>query len=450
MPIGDVDPEEYFVKGELAELQKVYEQFDENLSGAVSSAELKPLFASVGINMKPYQIDAIVREYDVDGSGEIDFEEFVVMMIKLLGKRVRSDLINYREYLTDETIQKYEKSFREADTSGDGRLGREEVEKMVKRLGVQLSKQQLDEIFREVDKDNSGEIEFDEYCAMMVKLTGVRKRINAREYIDKADIDSYRTAFNGFDTSGDGTICAKELDRLLRKMDIVLRVDHVDALLAKYDADGSGEIDFTEFLSLMVDLKKLRRARKINPETYTVKQLKEMGFSASELKSSGFTPQLMRKEHWPSKEMTKAFKPLELRHAGYSARDLRDGGLGPAELKRVGYSSAELHNAGFSAVAIKAMNRKLTEKPDIVPHFDCRKLKTAPKIGGHTTPRVRHFSDDVVKLSRGFRKSQLQNATSKLVWASEVAAVLGKGPSRLSDMRQELGLAKTVQVVTAH
>merc|ERR1719171_2554486 len=149
----------------------------------------------------------------------------------------------------------------------------------------------------------------------MVKLTGVRKRINAREYIDKSGIDQYRKAFDGFDTSGDGTISSKELDRLLRKMDIILRLDQVEALLTKYDADGSGEIDFTEFLSMMVDLKKLRRARKINPETYTVKQLKEMGFSASELKSSGFTPQLMRKEHWPSKEMTKAFKPLELRHA---------------------------------------------------------------------------------------------------------------------------------------
>merc|ERR1719389_346936 len=138
-----------------------------------------------------------------------------------------------------------------------------------------MDKKALDELFKEVDRDGSGEIEFDEYCAMMVKLTGVRKRINAREYIDKADIDSYRSAFNGFDTSGDGTISAKELDRLLRKMEIVLRADQVEALLTKYDADGSGEIDFTEFLSMMVDLKKLRRARKINPDTKTVNELRE-------------------------------------------------------------------------------------------------------------------------------------------------------------------------------
>merc|ERR1719316_2341439 len=294
-------------------MKKVFAQYDQDGSDSVTSNELKPLFASVGLNMKPFQIDAIVREYDLDGSGEVDFEEFMVMMIKLLGRRVRCDLINYREYLTEDKIEMYEEFFRQADTSGDGRLGHEEVEAMIKKVGMTLTKEQLDEIIREVDKDNSGEIEFDEYCNMMVKLTGVRKRINAREYIDKQDID----------TNGDGTISSKELDRLLRKMDIILRTDQVEALLTKYDADGSGEIDFTEFLSMMVDLKKLRRARKINPETYTVKQLMEMGFTAAEVKQSGFSPQLMRQEGWPIHDMTRVFKPLELRHAGYSAKEMR-------------------------------------------------------------------------------------------------------------------------------
>jgi len=91
----------------------------------------------------------------------------------------------------------------------------------------------------------------------------------------------------------------------------------------------------------------------------------------------------------------------------------------------------------------------LKEKPDTVPHFDFRKLKTAPKVSGHTTPRVRHFSDDVVKLSRGLRKAQFQTAAQKLVKTGGVAAVLGKGPSRLSAMQKDLGLVKTVQVVTA-
>merc|ERR1719453_1739277 len=124
---------------------------------------------------------------------------------------------------------------------------------------------------------------------MMVKLTGVRKRINAREYIPKEDIITYRQAFDKFDYTGDGTISSKELDALLRKMGLVLRFDQVEALMAKFDANQSGELDFTEFLSIMVDLKKLRRLRKINPNTCSARGLKDEGFTAAEVKGSGFS-----------------------------------------------------------------------------------------------------------------------------------------------------------------
>jgi Ca2+-binding EF-hand superfamily protein len=348
-------------------------------------------------------------------------------------------------------LEKYEQYFRDADVDGGGSLGVEEIAVMIKRVGITLTKDQLLEIVREVDKDNSGEIEFDEYCNMMVKLTGVRKRINAREYIDKSDIDQYRASFNLFDTSGDGTISSKELDRLLRKMEIVLRVDQVEALLTKYDADASGEIDFTEFLSMMVDLKKLRRVRKINPDTFSVKQLMEMGFSAQEVKQSGFSPQLMRQEGWPVREMAKAFKPLELRHAGYSASDLRAGGLGPASLKRIGYSATDLRNAGFSTPSMKSMNKHLYHRPGTVPHFDFRKLKDAPPMPGHHTPRIRHFADDQVKISAGHRKSQLQRATKSMMAKGGIASLLqGKGKGRLSTIQQDLGLVKNVTHVAVN
>jgi ribosomal protein L13E len=204
----------------------------------------------------------------------------------------------------------------------------------------------------------------------------------------------------------------------------------------------------------MVDLKKLRRARKINPSTFSVKQLMEMGFSASEVKQSGFSPQLMRQEGWPVKDMTKAFKALDLRHAGYTALELRAGGLGPAKLKRIGYSSSELRNAGFSSPSVTSMNRHISQRPDTVPHFDYRKLSTAPKMSGHMTPRIRHFADDSVKVSAqtmgAHRKSQFRNATAKLVSAGGVAALMQqKGKGRLTRLQEDMGLVKEVAAVGA-
>ena len=56
----------------------------------------------------------------------------------------------------------------------------------------------------------------------MAKMTGVRKRIQAREFVDNSAMEKYRHAFNYFDTSGDGSISSKELDNLLRKLGLVL------------------------------------------------------------------------------------------------------------------------------------------------------------------------------------------------------------------------------------
>jgi Ca2+-binding EF-hand superfamily protein len=463
MPIGDCDPEEHMLADEIAELQKVFSSFDKDGSGSVSATEMQPIFAAVGIAMKPHQISAIVREYDLDKSGEIDFEEFVTMMIKLMGRSIRCDSINYRNYLTEEMIQRYEIAFRNADESGDGELGKDEIHKMVKNMGINLSKAQVAAIFTEVDKDQSGSVEFDEYCAMMVKLTGVRKRINAREYIDKCDIDEYFRIFSTFDTSGDGSISTKELDALLRKMGIILRIDQVDALVQKYDGDMSGELDFEEFLSIMCDLKKLRLKRKINPDTCTAESLRLEGFSATEVKKSGFSAQMMREGKFSPAQVHSVFRTLEMRHAGYSATEMRKTNAGAASLKRVGYSATQLRNAGFSSRAIAAMNKNLYFKPRDVPNFSERMQKTAPNMPGQSTPRIRHFANDVVKVSAGLTKrSRTLSADGRPSTAPESGSFDSDDPGsspvvglmsrqqtgRLTALRADLGLTKMVKQVT--
>ena len=57
-------------------------------------------------------------------------------------------------------------------------------------------------------------------------------------------------------------------------------------MLAKYDSDASGELDFNEFAAMMVDLKKVRRHRRINPGTHSAKELRQEGFSADEVAES--------------------------------------------------------------------------------------------------------------------------------------------------------------------
>ena len=55
-------------------------------------------------------------------------------------------------------------------------------------------------------------------------------------------------AFDLFDTSGSGTIEAKELKVAFSALDIEPSKDDIKMLIGRFDKDGSGSIDFPEFL----------------------------------------------------------------------------------------------------------------------------------------------------------------------------------------------------------
>jgi hypothetical protein len=96
-----------------------------------------------------------------------------------------------------------------------------------------------------------------------------------------------------------------------------------------------------------------------------------------------------------------AFAPLDLRRAGWSARDLRNGGLGPGVLKRCGFSLTELKQAGFSNAACHQSAQAMRGMIDEVPKFDERRYHRAPKLPDSFTPRIRFFTDQEEKVSKG-------------------------------------------------
>ena len=54
--------------------------FDEDDGGAISAEELGKAMRSLGVNPTPDEIEAMIKEVDVDNTGEIDFDEFVQLM----------------------------------------------------------------------------------------------------------------------------------------------------------------------------------------------------------------------------------------------------------------------------------------------------------------------------------------------------------------------------------
>ncbi|KAF4637827.1 hypothetical protein G7Y89_g247 [Cudoniella acicularis] len=63
-----------------AELHEAFRVFDRNNSGTISSDELRYVMNSIGEDFTDEEIDAMIREADLNGDGTIDYAEFVLFI----------------------------------------------------------------------------------------------------------------------------------------------------------------------------------------------------------------------------------------------------------------------------------------------------------------------------------------------------------------------------------
>ena len=155
------------------------------------------------------------------------------------------------ESIDDETaglLEKYLATFRTADADEDGLLRREELRSLLERVsgGEEsvplhwLTDDDLNEIFDQYDRDEDGAISFREFTKLAHDNVFLTKELN-----------EYRAAFNAVDVGGDGFIGPNEMCSILTALDSPLKsYDQITRLMAKYDTDRSGRIDFGEFLRL--------------------------------------------------------------------------------------------------------------------------------------------------------------------------------------------------------
>jgi len=100
------------------------------------------------------EVDKILKKVDADGSGEIDYSEWLVATIS-------------KEHLLSK--EKLKQAFKLFDEDDSGTISSEEVKKVLCG-GKKVDEKVWDDIINEVDQDGNGEIDFEEFSEMMSKL----------------------------------------------------------------------------------------------------------------------------------------------------------------------------------------------------------------------------------------------------------------------------------------
>ena len=63
------------------EILEAFKVFDKDGNGFISASELRHVMVNLGEELTDEDVDEMIREADVDGDGQIGFEEFARMMM---------------------------------------------------------------------------------------------------------------------------------------------------------------------------------------------------------------------------------------------------------------------------------------------------------------------------------------------------------------------------------
>ena len=64
------------------EIKEAFKVFDKDGNGYISAAELRHIMTNLGEKLTDEEVDEMIREADVDGDGQINYDEFVDMMMQ--------------------------------------------------------------------------------------------------------------------------------------------------------------------------------------------------------------------------------------------------------------------------------------------------------------------------------------------------------------------------------
>jgi len=147
------------------------------------------------------------------------------------------------DLLEEEQIEALEKAFNSFDTEALGYITPDTVGIILRMMGVKISEKHLAEVIAETDEDGSGQLEFEEFAELAAKFL-----IEEDEESLKGEL---KEAFRIYDREGNGYISVKTLKDILRELDSRLTEDDLDCIIEEVDEDGSGTIDFNEFMKMM-------------------------------------------------------------------------------------------------------------------------------------------------------------------------------------------------------
>ncbi|RZF38194.1 hypothetical protein LSTR_LSTR005555 [Laodelphax striatellus] len=148
------------------------------------------------------------------------------------------------EDLTADQLDLCKKAFNAFDHDKKGAISTESIGTILEMLGKKQTDRNLRDIIGEFDIYGTGELDFDDFCKLASRFIVEEEDMAAIE-------QELREAFRLYDKEGYGYITTDVLREILLELEPDMSDEDLDNMIDEIDADGSGTVDFEEFMEVM-------------------------------------------------------------------------------------------------------------------------------------------------------------------------------------------------------
>ncbi|XP_061887885.1 centrin-3 isoform X2 [Entelurus aequoreus] len=135
------------------EIREAFELFDTDKDNAIDYHELKVAMRALGFEVKKLDVMQILKDYDREENGKINFEDFNEVVMELILERDPKEEIM--------------KAFRLFDDDESGAISLRNLRRVARELGENTSEEELRSMIDVFDTDGDGEINKEEFMSIM-------------------------------------------------------------------------------------------------------------------------------------------------------------------------------------------------------------------------------------------------------------------------------------------
>ncbi|KAJ2458510.1 hypothetical protein GGF42_002024 [Coemansia sp. RSA 2424] len=149
-----------------------FRKFDKNGDGFITKTELAEAMVQFSEKLSASDIQAWIKNHDVDKDGRINYKEFVSFIKGVSsgpGKTVAWSP-EATKRLPEAKLVEYRAAFARFDKDHNGGIAGTEIGDVLKALGKNPSDPRIKDVVNNLDADRNGKLNFDEFVGLMETL----------------------------------------------------------------------------------------------------------------------------------------------------------------------------------------------------------------------------------------------------------------------------------------